>query len=127
MIETEIAAASLRKNIVLGLAVWLLLTSAAAAQNTGTITGVVTAVVDGEALAKSIIQAEISTTRATYGAESAADGRYTLTGLVGGTYEISVDVPGMRPFRKSGIAVESARTVQLDLRIEDWQLNTIGE
>ena len=127
MIQTEIVATSLRKNIVLGLAVWLLLTSSAAAQNTGTITGVVTAVVDDQALAKAAIQAKNSTTGATYAAESAADGRYTLTGLIWGTYEISVDMPGMRPFRKSGVAVESARTVQLDLRIEDWQLNTIGE
>ncbi|HEX4278758.1 MAG TPA: carboxypeptidase-like regulatory domain-containing protein [Bryobacteraceae bacterium] len=55
-------------------------------------------------------------------------GGYSLSDLPAGKYEITVAVGGLSPFNRKGIAVESAKTLQLDIHMEDTsQLSTLGE
>jgi hypothetical protein len=45
-----------------------------------------------------------------------------------GTYDLSVSVPGMKSFRRTGLVVDAGATVQLDVRLEDTlSLRTLGE
>ena len=45
-----------------------------------------------------------------------------------GTYDLSVSVPGMKSFRRTGVVVAAGATVQLDVRLEDTlSLRTLGE
>jgi Carboxypeptidase regulatory-like domain len=45
-----------------------------------------------------------------------------------GTYDISVNVPGMKSFSRIGLVVGAGETVQLDVRLEDTvSLRTLGE
>ena len=105
----------------------LFTTAAAIAQTTGTITGTVTAVVDGGAVAKAAIQAKNAATGATFTAQSAATGSYTLAGLPAGTYELSASLPAMKPFNQPGVVVQGAQTSRINIRLEDVQINTLGE
>src|SRR6476646_6270002 len=36
-----------------------------------------------------------------------------------GTYDLSVSVPGMKSFRRTGLVVAAGATLQLDVRLED--------
>jgi len=96
------------------------------AQNGGTITGTVTDVYGG-VLGKAAIQATNVATKALYKAESSATGAYTLAQLPAGTYDLSATVPGMVPFEQKNIAVRAAQTVQLNIKVGDFSLNTVGE
>lgn len=60
-------------------------------------------------------------------AERGADGIYTIK-VPPGTYEISANVPGMKPFRRGGYLVTSGQTLSVDVRLEDTvSLRTLGE
>jgi hypothetical protein len=96
------------------------------AQSGGTITGTVSDT-DGVALAKAAIQAKNASSGAVYKAESSTTGAYTLAQLPVGTYDLSVFVPGMRPYRQN-VTVQAAQTLRLDIRVQDFEnLNTLGD
>jgi hypothetical protein len=45
-----------------------------------------------------------------------------------GTYDLSVSVPGMKSFRRTGLVVAAGATLRLDVRLEDTlSLRTLGE
>src|SRR5438093_10790401 len=96
------------------------------AQNGGTLTGTVTDVYGG-VLGKAAIQATNVATKALYKAESSGTGGYRLAQLPAGTYDLSATVPGMVPFEQKNIAVRAAQTVQLNIKVGDFSLNTVGE
>jgi hypothetical protein len=99
---------------------------AAFAQSGGTIAGTVSDT-DGVALAKAAIQAKNGSSGAVYKAESSTAGAYTLAQLPVGTYDLSVFVPGMLPYRQN-VTVQSAQTLLLDIRVQDFvNLNTLGD
>ncbi len=102
-----------------------LLASAAFAQSGG-ISGIVSDAYRAP-IAKTAIQAKNSATGVTYRAESAADGRYTLSQLPAGTYELTAGAPGLVPFRQQKLAVESGKTSRVDIHLDDVQVNTLGE
>ena len=106
---------------VLAISAWALL-----AQNSGTITGTVTDVYGG-VLGKAAIQATNVATKASYQAESSPTGTYTLAQLPAGTYDLSATVTGMARFEQKNIAVGVAHTVQLNIKVNDFSLNTVGE
>jgi hypothetical protein len=109
----------------------LLLLSAVAAicADQGSISGnVVTAAGKGAAVPNAPVEARNVETKAVYKATSAADGRYDLSGLPDGTYEIFVDnVPLFLPFHQDGVQVASRETTRLDIRLDDFNLNTLGD
>src|SRR5438046_7348343 len=96
------------------------------AQNGGTITGTVTDVYGG-VLANAAVQATNVATKALYQGESSPTGTYTLAQLPAGTYDLSATVPGMARFEQKNIAVGVAHTVQLNIKVNDFSLNTVGE
>jgi len=106
---------------VLAISAWALL-----AQNSGTITGMVTDIYGG-VLGKAAIQATNVATKAVFKAESSATGAYTLAQLPAGTYDLSATVTGMARFEQKNIAVGVAHTVQLNIKVNDFSLNTVGE
>lgn len=91
-----------------------------------TITGTVLDPV-GVAIEKATVQARDAAGRISRAVASAA-GEYTLANLPGGTYEISVNVAGLRAFQRRGVAVDAGKTIRVDIRMEDTtQLGTLGE
>ena len=59
---------------------------------------------------------------------SAADGKYSITGLAAGTYDISVNVGGVRPFERKSVAVEASKAVEVAIKLQEGtQLSTLGE
>jgi hypothetical protein len=74
------------------------------------------------------VQAKNAESGAVSKATSDKTGKYMLTGLAPGSYDISVTTPGLRPFEQKGVRVEAAKTASLDIRmLETTQLNTLGE
>jgi hypothetical protein len=55
-------------------------------------------------------------------------GKYAMTGLVPGSYDLSVTVPGLRGFEQKGVAVKAGATAAADIRLQEGtQLSTLGE
>src|SRR5580704_8947333 len=108
-------------------AVFLLAVTAAAQNQSATITGTITDTL-GAPVDNAPIQAKNTATGATARSVASKTGAYTLPNLAPGAYDISVNVPGLRPFERKGVATEAAKTLRVDIRLEDTtQLGTLGE
>jgi hypothetical protein len=106
--------------------VLFLLTAAAFAQNSGTISGTVFDL-QGQKVAKAPIQFTNLATGAVYKATSSDKGSYTLAQLPAGAYDLSATVLGFNPYAQKNIAVASGQTLQLDIHLFDFQLGTLGD
>jgi hypothetical protein len=109
----------------------LLLLSAAAAirGDSGSISGnIVTAAGAGAPVPKAQVRAKNLATEASQTVRTAADGSYELSGLPPGAYEISVEnVPFFVPFHQTGVQVAVGKATRLDIRLNDFTLNTLGD
>src|SRR5579872_2659814 len=106
---------------------FLVAVTALAQNQSATITGTVFDAVGGP-LDGAQVQAKNTATGATARAAAAKTGAYTLPNLAPGAYDISVNVPGLRPFERKGVAAEATKTLRIDIRMEDTtQLGTLGE
>jgi len=93
----------------------------------GSIAGTVVDAV-GVGIDKEVVQAKNSETGSIRKATTLKTGKYSLTDLPPGTYDISVNIPGFAPFEKKGIRVEAAKTAAVDIHLPDTtQLSTLGE
>jgi hypothetical protein len=102
-------------------------TTAFGQSGSGTLSGVVSNPV-GEPLPKAPIQAKNADTGAVFKAASSAKGNYSIAELPAGKYDVSVTIGGLKPFERKSVAVAAAKTVQLDIRLEETtQLSTLGE
>jgi Carboxypeptidase regulatory-like domain len=106
--------------------VLFLLTAAAFAQSSGTITGTVVDLA-GDAVANAPIQVTNMATRTVYKATSSGTGGYTIAQLPAGVYELSVAAPGFNAFSQQNVSVAAGQTLRLDLRLVDFQLGTLGD
>jgi len=111
---------------------WILILPAAAAAicfGQGSISGkILTAAGNGAAIPNAPVQAKNLATQEISKAASASDGSYALSGLAPGAYEISVEnVTFFLPFHQSGVQVADGKTRRLDIRLDDFQLNTLGD
>ena len=106
---TAMAAATL-----FGAGAIMLPTMASAQVSTSTLRGVVTGA-DGAAAAGAQISARSTSTNQTTSATSGSDGRYTMTGLRAGEYEVTATVGGQSTSQLVAIAV--AQSVNLDLTV----------
>ncbi len=105
----------------------LFATEALAQDRPGTITGAITDP-EGGAFAGAFVQLKNTQTAATSNAVSAAGGKYTFAEVATGAYDLSVNVPGMKGFKRSGIVIQPGQTLQIDARLEDsLSLRTLGE
>ena len=107
----------------------LLLACAASAQTTGSIAGIIrTAAGDNPAVPNAQVSAKNSLTGASFSAQSAANGSYTLSGLTPGAYDISINSPPLFvPFLRTNVQVGAGQNLRLDVRLDDVLLNTLGD
>ena len=81
----------------------------------------------GGTFAVAFVQAKREPSGPTVNGQGGAGGTYILD-VPAGTYELSVNVPGMKSFRRGGLVVAAGQTLQLDVRLEDTlALRTLGE
>jgi hypothetical protein len=100
---------------------------ALAQSDRGSISGTLTDPV-GVPLAKVAVQAKNVQSGTVSKATTATGGKYTLADLPAGAYDLSVNVPGLKPFEKKNVSVAAGNTVALAIRMEETtQLGTLGE
>src|SRR5437016_4895900 len=96
----------------------LLLVCAAFAQSDrGTITGTVSDPA-GAVVGSASIEAKNSETGAVYQGATSTTRNYTLAQLPAGVYEVSVAVPGFKKYTRSGLTVQVAQTLRIDIALE---------
>jgi hypothetical protein len=97
--------------------------------NHGSISGrVLTAAGNGESVPGAPVEATNLDTKETYKTTSASDGGYMLNGLPPGNYEISVERFFLfLRFHQSGVQVAFGKTTRLDIRLDDFNLGTLGD
>src|SRR5262249_55913661 len=93
----------------------------------GTIAGTVRDPV-GDAAAKIVVQARSSDGQTIRRATSESTGKYTITDLPTGSYDISATMTGLRAFDRKNVRVDASSTAVVDIRFEEGsQLSTLGE
>ena len=112
---------------LLALAVSMVLTAALIAQTPqGSIAGTVLDPVGkvAPAVAVQATGADGKVVRAT----ADAAGKYQLANLAPGTYDIAVNVAGLRGFEQKGVVVTAGATTTANIRLQEGtQLSTLGE
>ena len=83
----------------------------------GTITGTV-ADPAGAVVANAPIQAKNLGTGVEYASATSTTGNYTLLQLPPGDYQVTVSVPGFKKYTRSGLTVEVAQTLRIDIALE---------
>src|SRR5215467_13826918 len=107
----------------------LLFASMALGADPGSISGrIVSAAGAGAAVPNAPVEAKNLDTKAAYKVSSSSDGSYELSGLPAGMYEISIEnMFPFVPFHQGSVQVEAGRTTRLDIRLNDVNLNTLGD
>jgi Carboxypeptidase regulatory-like domain len=94
---------------------------------TGSIAGTVLDPV-GAVASQVAVQARSTDGQVTRRGSSDRSGKYAVTDLPPGTYDVSVNIPGLRGYQQKNVAVQPARATTLDIRLEEGtQLSTLGE
>jgi hypothetical protein len=105
------------RSLSIAICVFLLAWTVFAQSDRGTVTGTITDQANAV-----VVNAAIEIANAETGAQfqtiSTATGNYTLAQLPIGTYRLSVMVPGFKKFVQSGITVETAQTVRVDVSLQ---------
>jgi len=83
----------------------------------GAITGTVSDPA-GAVIASAAIQARNVGTGALYDVATTPTGNYTLAELPAGAYEVTVTVPGFKKYVRSGLTVQVAQTLRIDMTLE---------
>ena len=91
--------------------------AASAQTDRGTITGTVSDPA-GAVVANAAIEARHIETGTVYPTVSTATGNYTIAQLPVGAYEVSVTVPGFKKYLRSGLTVQVAQTLRIDVTLE---------
>jgi Carboxypeptidase regulatory-like domain/TonB dependent receptor-like, beta-barrel len=96
----------------------LFLSVAAFGQSTnGTITGVITDA-SGAVVAGAKISVQNPDTGSMYAATSTGTGNYTVAQLPSGTYVLKVEATGFRQFERTGLAVQPANVLRIDVPMQ---------
>jgi hypothetical protein len=106
---------------------FLVLGAAVLAQGpTGTIRATVTDL-PGAIVPGASVQAKREPSGPVITGQGGAGGTFTIA-VPAGTYELSVNGPGMKPFRRGGLIVSAGQTLRLDVQLEETvSLRTLGE
>ena len=96
---------------------FLIVSSAWAQSDRGTITGTVTDPA-GAMIPNAAIEAKNVNTGAVFQAASSATGNYSLVQLPAGSYQLTVTVPGFKQYQRTGLTVMVAQTVRIDVKLE---------
>src|ERR1700743_1104446 len=100
--------------------------SAALAQTGGGITGTISDH-GGAPISNVGLQVKNNATGATRSVQSDSEGNYALTDLPVGDYQLMAAAPGLAPFVQPKLDIEAGKSVRIDIRLDDVQLNTLGE
>ncbi len=93
----------------------------------GSISGVVKDL-SGVVVNGAMIQAHSAQLPGTYRAVSGKDGKYRLTDMPAGAFDLQVAAAAMKTFERKGVAVAAGHNVTLDVTLEyNTQLGTLGE
>jgi hypothetical protein len=93
----------------------------------GTITGIITDP-EGGVCPLAFVQLRNMQTAAVLNTAGTPGGRYNIAGVTAGTYELSVNVPGMNAWQRTGIVVRQGKTMEIDVRMDNGpSLRTLGE
>jgi len=93
----------------------------------GAIRGIITDP-EGGTFPVAFVQLKNTQTSVVSNGTEAGAGKYSVTPVVAGTYELSVNVPGMKSYLKTGIVVQPGQTLEINVRMEDGpSLRTLGE
>ena len=108
---------------------FLLSAAAAICADTGSISGKVrTAAGNGAPIPTAPVQARNLDTKEIYKATATSDGSYSLSRLPEGNYEVSIEnMFPFLPFHQAGVRVAGGQTARLDIRLDDINLNTLGD
>ncbi len=116
--ETCVYALSVAACSLLATLCLLLFASVALAQSDrGIITGTVTDTT-GAVVANVSIEARQTETGAVFTTTTTSTGSYTLTELPVGSYQVTATVPGFKKYTRSGITVQVAQTLRIDIPME---------
>lgn len=119
-----------KRSRILTMICSFLLAPLALAQNSpGTISGRVTDP-EGAPVAKAPVQAKNVATGAVYRSLSSASGDYTLTQVLAGKYELSVNVPccAYQPYSQADVMVETGQQARFDVHLaEGGSYRTLGD
>ena len=82
----------------------------------------------GDAAAGAVVQAKGADEKV-HRATTDKAGKYAVTDLPAGSYDVSVAIPGLRAFERKALRVESGRkATALEIQLEEGsQLSTLGE
>ncbi|NNL21288.1 MAG: TonB-dependent receptor [Ignavibacteriaceae bacterium] len=97
---------------------YLLFTVSVFAQQTGKLSGTVVDAATGESLPG----VNVILKGTYYGAASNINGRYTIDNISTGAYNVDVSLIGYKTFRFTSIKIESGKTTQLDVNLEETVL-----
>jgi hypothetical protein len=82
----------------------------------------------GHPFPNATVQAKNTQTSAMAKGVSSATGKYSIADLPAGTYDVSINVGGVRPFESKGVAVQPAKATELAIKLQEGtQLSTLGE
>jgi hypothetical protein len=105
-------------RLLLGVFLGAALASVAFAQgDRGAITGTISDPA-GAVVAAAAAEAKHVETGAVYPVETTSTGNYTISQLPVGAYELTVTVPGFKKFVRSGLTVQVAQTLRVDVTLE---------
>ncbi len=107
----------MRLTIGILLCALLILGTAYAQSDRGTITGTITDAA-GAMVPNAPVEAKNTQTGAVYQAASSTTGNYTLPQLPAGIYQISVSMQGFKQYVRTGITVMVAQTLRIDIPLE---------
>jgi len=107
----------MRSRLIVVCSFLLSAVAAFAQSDRGTITGTVSDP-GGAVVANAPIQARNIETGALYDAATSATGNYTIAQLPPGTYELSVSLPGFKKSTRTGLDIQVAQVVRIDVTLE---------
>src|SRR5438477_12525544 len=103
--------------VLLAVPLFLSIPSANAQTDRGTITGTISDPA-GAVVASAAIQARNIETGAVYEGATSTTGNYTIAQLPVGAYEITVSVQGFKKYIRTGLQIQVAQTVRVDIPLE---------
>jgi hypothetical protein len=82
----------------------------------------------GMPVANAPVQAKSAADGHVFKTTSGKNGQFSFADLPPGTYDVNVNIPGLKAFDRKGLTVGAAKTAQLKIRLEEGsQLSTLGE
>jgi hypothetical protein len=105
------------RSLTVAVGLFVLALVAFAQSDRGTITGTVSDPA-GAVVANAAIETRNLETGVVYPGATSSTGNYTLAQLPAGVYEVTVAVPGFKKYTRSGLTVQVAQTLRVDIALE---------